>query len=92
VKEPPRTLPPSPGFHREWLDACRGGAAATCHFDSTGPLTESVLLANIAYRVQGEFDWDAAALTSGRPDVDRLLRREYRSGWEVETRPAAAAG
>jgi predicted dehydrogenase len=83
VKEPPRTLPPSPGFHKEWLDACRGGAPATCHFDYTGPLTESVLLANIAYRVQGEFDWDAAAMKSGRADVDRLLSREYRRGWEV---------
>jgi len=91
VKEPPQTLPPSPGFHREWLDACRGGPPATCHFDYTGPLTESVLLANIAYRVQGEFDWDAATLTSGRPDVDRLLRREYRPGWDVETHPVATA-
>jgi hypothetical protein len=83
VKEPPRTLPPSPGFHKEWLAACRGGPAATCHFDYTGPLTESVLLANIAYRIQGEFDWDAAAMKSGRADVDRMLSREYRRGWEV---------
>jgi len=42
-----------------------------------------VLLANIAYRVQGEFDWDAAAMKSGRADVDALLQREYRQGWEV---------
>ena len=83
VKEPPTTFPPSPGFHREWIDACRGGKPATCHFDYSGPLAESVLLANIAYRVQGEFDWDAAAMTSGRADVDALLRREYRKGWEV---------
>jgi predicted dehydrogenase len=83
VKESPRTLPPSPGFHKEWLDACRGGPRATCHFDYTGPLTESVLLANIAYRVQGEFDWDAAAMKSGRADVDGMLSREYRRGWEV---------
>lgn len=83
VTKPPQTLTPSPGFYREWFDACRGGPAATCHFGYAGPLTESVLLANIAYRVQGEFAWDATALTSGRADVDALLRREYRPGWQV---------
>jgi predicted dehydrogenase len=80
---PKQTIPKSPGFHREWLDACRGGTPATCNFDSTGPLSESVLLANIAYRVQGEFDWDAAAMESSRDDVNTLLRRQYRRGWEV---------
>jgi len=83
VKSPPQTFPKSPGFHREWLDACRGGTPATCNFDYTGPLAESVLLANIAYRVQGEFDWDAKAMKSSRDDVNQMLRREYRRGWEV---------
>lgn len=83
VKEPPQTLAPSPGFHQEWIAACRGGTPATCNFDYTGPLSESVLLANIAYRVQGEFDWDAAAMKSSRDDVNGMLRREYRQGWEV---------
>jgi predicted dehydrogenase len=81
--KPAQTIPPSPGFYREWFDACRGGTPATCNFDYAGPLTEAVLLANIAYRVQGEFAWDAAAMKSGRSDVDALLRREYRKGWEV---------
>jgi hypothetical protein len=82
-KGPATTLTPSPGFYQEWLDACRGGTPATCNFDYSGPMAESVLLANVAYRVQGEFAWDAAKLTSGRADVDALLRRAYRKGWEV---------
>lgn len=81
--KPPQTLAPSPGFHKEWIAACRGGPAASCDFGYTGPLSEAVLLANIAYRVQGEFAWDAAAMTGGRADVDALLRPEYRSGWQV---------
>jgi len=81
--KPPQTIPPSPGFYREWIDACRGGTPATCHFDYAGPMSEAVLLANIAYRVQGEFAWDAPAMKSGRADVDALLRRGYRKGWEV---------
>ena len=80
---PKQTILKSPGFHREWLDACRGGTPATCNFDYTGPLSESVLLANIAYRVQGEFDWDAASMKSSRDDVNSMLRRQYRRGWEV---------
>ena len=81
VKEPPQSLPPTPGFYKEWIDACRGGTPATCNFDYTGPLSEAVLLANIAYRVQGGFDWDAAAMKSSRDDVNGMLQREYRPGW-----------
>ncbi|NCA11736.1 hypothetical protein EBR56_08000 [bacterium] len=83
VKAPPQTLAPSPGFHQEWVDACRGGRPATCNFEYTGPLVESVLLANIAYRVRGEFAWDAAAMKSDRDDVNVMLKREYRKGWQV---------
>ena len=80
---PEPAMPPSPGFHKEWIEACRGGTPASCNFDYSGPMTESVLLANIAYRIQGEFDWDAAALKTSRDDATALLRREYRKGWEV---------
>ena len=76
-------MPPSPGFHKEWIAACRGGKPASCNFDYSGPMAESVLLANIAYRIQGEFDWDAAALKASRADATALLRRAYRKGWEV---------
>ena len=82
-KGPEPAMPPSPGFHKEWIEACRGGTPASCNFDYSGPMTESVLLANIAYRIQGEFDWDAAALKTSRDDATALLRREYRKGWEV---------
>ena len=83
VKAPPSTIEPSPGFHREWLNACRGGVPASCHFDYAGPLTEAVLLANIAYRIQGDFAWDGAALKSSRDDANALLDRGYRDGWRI---------
>ena len=79
----PRSLPPTPGFYPEGIGARRGGAPASCNYDITGPLSEAVLLANIAYRVQGEFAWDAAAMKSSRDDVNGMLRREYRKGWEA---------
>ncbi|RMG38866.1 MAG: gfo/Idh/MocA family oxidoreductase [Planctomycetota bacterium] len=79
-----RTIPDSPGFHQEWLDACRGGPRPSCHFDYSGPLTETVLLGNAAYRARGGFDWDAAALkASGNDRAAQYLTSHFREGWEV---------
>lgn len=74
---------PSPGFRQEWINACKGGPAATCDFEYSGPLTESVLLANVAFRLQGSFAWDADSLTADNPAASPLLRETYRRGWEV---------
>ena len=41
-------LPPSPGHHLEWVNACKGQPAAGANFDWAGPLTEAVLLGNVA--------------------------------------------
>ena len=40
-----------------------------------------VLLAIAAYRVQGEFDRDAAAMKSSCDDVNSMLRRQDRRRW-----------
>jgi len=43
--KPPRTLPRSPGHHREWLDACKGGPAPGSNFpDHAAPLAEVLKL------------------------------------------------
>ena len=42
---PPQTIPRVRGHHRDWIDACKGGAPASSNFDYGGPLTEMVLLA-----------------------------------------------
>jgi predicted dehydrogenase len=80
---PPQTIPKSPGFYREWIAACKGGPEATCNFDYSGPMSETVLLGNVAYRAGG-FDWDAASLTAkGNDRAGQYLREEYRKGWEL---------
>ena len=83
--EPPiETIPKSPGFYREWIDACKGGPAATCNFDYSGPLSETVLLGNVGYRVGGEFGWNADQLTAaGNDNVAQFIQEPYRKGWEV---------
>ncbi|MEM1067378.1 MAG: gfo/Idh/MocA family oxidoreductase, partial [Planctomycetota bacterium] len=77
-------IPDSPGFHQEWINACKGGEAATCDFSYSGPLAETVLLGNVAYRSGGSFDWDASSLTAGgNAKAQRYIREKYRKGWEV---------
>ena len=80
---PEPSIPPSRGFHNEWIAACRGEGPATCHFDYSGPLAETVLLGNVAYRTAG-FDWDPVTLTTkGCEKAASLIRESYRAGWDV---------
>lgn len=83
-KEPEHTIPNSPGFRKEWLLACKGGEAPTCNFDYTGPMAETVILGNVAYRVNAEFDWDWKTMTSPNcKAIEPYIRPEYRKGWEL---------
>ena len=82
---PPKSIPKSPGFHREWIRACKGdGEPPTCRFESSGPMAETVLLGNLAYRAGGGFDWDASTLEArGNPKAESLIRPRFRAGWTV---------
>ena len=82
-KPPAKFIPDSPGFYNEWIQACKGGEPASCNFDYTGPMTEAVLLGNVAYRAATAFNWDAAALrpSAGGSKVQALLNATYAKGW-----------
>jgi len=77
-------IPDSPGFHREWVNACKGGIPATCNFAYSGPMAESAILGNTAYRAGRQtFDWDAENLIAKNcPAVQAALKPEFRRGWE----------
>ncbi|MCL4195060.1 MAG: Gfo/Idh/MocA family oxidoreductase [Thermoguttaceae bacterium] len=82
-KGPEPFIPDSPGFYKEWIAACKGGEPATCNFEYSGPMAETVLLGNLAYRFGG-FDWDAKALKPvGNPKAEAMIREAYRQGWSV---------
>lgn len=83
-KAPEPFIEDSPGFHNEWVTACKGGPAATCDFiEYSGPLAETVILGNVAYRAGGGFDWDHQTLTAeGNEKAQAQIRTEYRKGWE----------
>jgi predicted dehydrogenase len=83
-KAPGKSIPDSPGFHKEWITACKGGEPATCHFGYSGPMSETVLLGNAAFRVGGGFDWHALDLKAqGNPRAETFLHSYVRKGWEI---------
>ncbi len=81
----PRTLERRPGTWGEWLEACRGGQPAGCNFAWSGPLTEFVLLGNLAVRTGKLLDFDAQAMrVTNNEDADALIRQPYQNGWTLE--------
>ncbi|MFB3902140.1 MAG: Gfo/Idh/MocA family protein [Acidobacteriota bacterium] len=85
-QRPPKTLPRITGTHEQnWIDACKGGPAACSNFDYSGPLTETVLLGNLALRFPGELLlWDSTNRTvTNLPAANELLEAKYREGWAL---------
>lgn len=81
---PPPSLPRSPGHHREWIDACKGGAPAMSDFAYSARLTELALLGVLALRTGKKIVWNAAAMQAeGVPEADAIIRVPYRQGWEI---------
>ena len=80
----PKTLPRRGGTWEEWFTACKGGERAGCHFDWAGPLTEAVLLGNIAIRAGKRLDWDGAQMKfTNNPDANKYLTEPYQNGWTL---------
>jgi hypothetical protein len=78
-------LGPDDHYH-QWVNACLGTGKSTADFDFSGPLTEAVLLGNVAIRFpQKNLAWDAPNLKfTNLADADKFLRRPYRPGWQVK--------
>ena len=76
--------PDSSRHYGEWIAACKTGRPTSCGFGYSGPLTETVLLGNVAYRAGERFQWDAKGLKAVNcPSAEALIRREYRKGWSL---------
>ncbi len=81
---PPKTLPRSIGHYEEWIEAARGGPAPGANFEFASPVTETIILGNIAVRSGETVQWDAAAGKITTPvAANDLLHEEYRDGWTV---------
>jgi predicted dehydrogenase len=70
--------------YQDWIRACKGGPRPLSNFDYAGPLTETILLGNIAARAKRRLEWDGPAMrVKNMPEADRFLRRKYRDGWSL---------
>ena len=80
-------LPPR-DHYGEFLDAVLAGGTSACSasFDYSGPLTESVLIGNVAAHYPGEaLNFDAAKVTfTNNPEASQYLSRTYRKGWRIK--------
>ena len=72
------------GHFENWHEAIFTGKPACASFEFSAPLTETVLLGNIAVRFPNEkLFWDSKALRfTNNDDANAFIRNEYRSGWK----------
>jgi len=77
---PPKTIPRVKGSHyAEWIQACKGGPKPGSNFDHSEPLTEMVLLGNIAIRTGKKIEWDGENLRcTNVPEANKYVKTEYR--------------
>jgi hypothetical protein len=85
-KLPPKTLPRTEGIYREWLDCMLGRGPASSNFEVSGPLTEIVLLGNIALRYPNQrLEYDSVNMkVTNLEEANQYIRRTYLGGWKLE--------
>ena len=78
-------FPASPGHFVEFAQAIKEGKQSMSNFpDYAGPLTETVLLGNLAVWAGTKVEWDARAMKAkNMPELDALIKPTYRVGYSV---------
>ncbi len=83
----------SNGHYGQWIEGCLAGYGKTelsSSFDVAGPLTEALLMANLAVRghdlkgghIKMVWDNDNMKITNF-DDVNQFVKRQYREGWTL---------
>lgn len=68
----------------QFVEACRGNDKTTADFAYAGPLTEAILLGDIAARFpQTTLEWNSRKMKFNVMQANQYVRREYRRGWAV---------
>jgi predicted dehydrogenase len=83
---PEKSLPrsPTPGQpQKEWAYCIKNGETPGASFEYAVPLTEMVLMGNLAIRSGQRVDWDGATMkVTNVPEANAFIKRDYRKGWE----------
>jgi predicted dehydrogenase len=69
---------------QEWISACKAGQQPCASFEHSAPLTEMVLLGNVALLIGEPIEWDSEELRiTNVPEANDFIRKEYRQGWSL---------
>ncbi len=73
------------GHEQDWVRACKGDKPASSNFDYSGPLSEMVLMGNLAIRFPNRFLlWDGEKMeVTNDAEANAYVRRQYREGWDL---------
>lgn len=88
-KQPGQTLERIPGgeggHEQDWVRACKGGRLASSNFDYSGPLSEMVLMGNLAVRFPNRrLLWNGEKMeVTNDAEANAYVRQEYRQGWTL---------
>lgn len=82
----PQRIAASHGIYQNWMDACRGASPQIlASFDNGGPLSELLMLGNIATQYPGTtlaYDPVAGQITDPA-EANQRLAFPYRDGWQL---------
>jgi predicted dehydrogenase len=88
-KQPAKTIDRIPGglggHEQDWVRACKDGKPASSNFDFSGPLSEMVLMGNLAVRFPDRrLLWDGEKMqVTNDAAANAYVRRQYRQGWNL---------
>jgi predicted dehydrogenase len=73
------------GHEQDWVRACKGGKPASSNFNYSGPLSEMVLMGNLAVRFPDKrLLWDGEKMeVTNDSEANAYVKREYREGWKL---------
>jgi predicted dehydrogenase len=88
ITEPAVEFPKSPGIYKEFAAAIKGEMKTVSNFpDYAGPLTEVVLLGNLAvWEPNKLIKWDSEKLEAenATPAMKKLIRHDYENGFSIK--------
>lgn len=83
----PSFLPKHDGWERshyeEWIAAAKGGPKPVSNFDVAGPVSETILLGNVALRCGEKIRWNPTTLKADSAAANALVSKTYRPGFGV---------
>jgi predicted dehydrogenase len=73
------------GHEKDWINACKGGPAASSNFDYSGPFTETVVMGNLAVLNPDKvLEWDGENMRMTNDEAaNDFVRPKFREGWSL---------